>query len=87
MLVSSVDLVQYTSQESYRGIQLLHKHWKPIPNSKKPQQNNKTLQFSEDGFLPVERFSPHIILRIPWLNVAGPGSKKMDWVVFLLWCF
>lgn len=42
MFVSAVDWVQYTSQESYRGI-----------------------QFSEDGFLPVEGFSPLIILRIP----------------------
>lgn len=85
MLVSLVDWVQYTSQESYRGIQLLHKHWKPIPN--KPQQQQKPCNFQKMAFCLLKGFPPIIILRIPWLNVAGPGSKKMDWAVFLLWCF
>lgn len=40
-------------------IQLLDKHSKSLNNIKKNPET--TLQFSEDGFLPVERFSPLVI--------------------------
>lgn len=62
MFVSFVAWVQYTSQESYRGIPLLHKHWKPMPNSKKkpPKQTKKPCNFQKMAFCLLKGFSPSL---------------------------